>query len=101
MNNNLISKINDIFTPKARLGIMTLLASNDNLDFKFLKSRLELTDGNLGAHMKKLELNGYISIEKVFVDKKPKTIYTITNYGRKLLVEHINQLELLIKMIKD
>ncbi|MHC4927889.1 MAG: transcriptional regulator, partial [Planctomycetota bacterium] len=59
------------------------------------------TDGNLGAHLSKLEEAGYIKIEKVFVAKKPKTYISLSGKGRDALTEHIAALQQIVKAIKD
>ncbi len=100
MENNIIKNINEIFTAKIRLGIMTLLAMNDKMDFSSLKNSLEISDGNLGAHLNVLENAGYIKVDKQFVDRRPKTTYTITEKGIKAFNEHLHQLEVIIKKVK-
>ena len=96
-----LDKINDLFTPKARLGIMTILAKEGRVDFKYLKSALGLTDGNLGAHLKKLSQLDFILQEKVIEKNKPKSYYEITSIGRETLIEHISYLEEIIRMIQE
>jgi DNA-binding MarR family transcriptional regulator len=79
---------------------MTILAINDESDFTSLKKQLEVSDGNLGAHMNVLENAGYIKVEKSFVNRRPKTTYKITEPGRKAFGEHLKQLEAIIKKVK-
>jgi len=98
---NIIDGNNDVFTPKARLGIMTILAKEKTTTFKALKSLLGLTDGNLGAHMKVLEKENYIIVNKEFIDRKPNTTYEITSKGKQALIEHLNQLKSIIKLINE
>ncbi len=100
MSNKIIQNINDIFTPKTRLGIMTILAINEEADFSTLKKQLDLSDGNLGAHMNVLENSGYVDVKKAFVDRRPKTTYKLTENGRKAFTEHLKQLEAIIKKVK-
>lgn len=100
MSNKLIQNINDIFAPKARLGVMTVLAMNDEADFSTLKKQLDLSDGNLGAHMNVLEKAGYVEVRKAFVERRPKTTYKLTEAGRKAFSEHLKQLEIIIKKMK-
>lgn len=93
--------MNDIFAPKARLGIMTVLAKEGTTDFKHLKQVLGLTDGNLGAHMKVLEKATFVTMEKSFVANKPRTTYTLTEIGKKALMDHLNQLSYFIELLKE
>lgn len=76
---------------------MSALAANDSLDFNALKEFLDVTDGNLASHIKALEKEGFITVEKNFIDRKPNTTYTITKEGRTAFEHHLNALEMLIK----
>ncbi|PWJ40192.1 transcriptional regulator [Sediminitomix flava] len=76
---------------------MSVLIANEQADFLFLKEHLKATDGNLASHTNSLEKLGYLSIEKKFVGKKPKTIFHLTEEGRKAFTDHLNALEELIK----
>ncbi len=93
-------ELNEIFHVKARLGIMTLLLSFEELDFNGLKSKLGLTDGNLGAHLRVLEDAGYIELVKGFVGRRPHTTCRITEHGREAFREYLKQLETVIQMAR-
>jgi DNA-binding MarR family transcriptional regulator len=83
---------NDLIHQPLRLKIMAALnglAARESMDFTRLRSVVEATDGNLGAHLSKLEDVGYITIEKNFIDKKPRTRVALTRQGRKALVTHV------------
>ena len=83
---------NDLIHQPLRLKIMAALnglAARESMDFTRLRSFVEATDGNLGAHLSKLEEVGYITIEKTFIDKKPRTRVSLTLEGRKALVTHV------------
>nr|WP_255610505.1 transcriptional regulator [Robertkochia sp. 3YJGBD-33] len=84
------------FENRIRLGIMAALMVNDHLDFNTLKALLEVTDGNLASHLKYLEKNNYITLEKEFVDRKPHTKYFKTHAGKKAFEDHLNAIEQLI-----
>lgn len=79
---------------------MSALAVNDSLDFTSLKEFLDVTDGNLATHIKKLEKEGFIEVEKTFIDNKPNTSYFMTKGGRKAFEEHLRVLEKIIKAQK-
>lgn len=98
MSNHPVHQINDLIHAKVRLGIMSLLMTYGQCDFTFLKKRLEITDGNLGAHIQKLEQANYISVEKTFVGRKPKTNVQVTELGSTAYQEYIETLESLLKM---
>jgi len=70
---------------------------NDWVDFNSLKDLLKITDGNLASHIKALEAETYIEINKQFINKKPNTSYRATLLGRKAFNEHLNILEKIIK----
>lgn len=93
---NIIQNINKAFDHRIRLGIMSVLMVNESADFNMLKEILGVTDGNLASHVKALETEKYISIEKQFIGKKPNTKYAATKTGRKAFQEHIEALEKLL-----
>lgn len=85
------------FESRIRLGIMSALAVNDKLDFTALKEFLNVTDGNLATHIKKLEKEGFVENEKSFIDNKPNTKYFITNEGKEAFRNYLNVMEQIIK----
>ena len=66
----------------ARLAVVAILAACESADFRYLRQATTLTQGNLSAHLNKLEEAGYVSIEKRFVDRKPNTLCRLTDAGR-------------------
>ena len=92
-----ISSLHKAFDSRIRLGIMSALAVNDTLDFNSLKEYLELTDGNLASHLKGLEKEAFIGVEKSFVGRKPNTKYFMTKKGKKAFDDHLKALEKLIR----
>ena len=93
---NPISNLQKVFESRIRLGIMSALMVNDTLDFNALKELLELTDGNLASHMKALEQQEIVLVEKQFVGRKPSTTYQATEFGKNLFRQHLAALEELI-----
>lgn len=91
-----ISGLNKLFENRVKLGIMSILSVNDSYDFNDLKESLGVTDGNLASHLKALEENNVIKVEKQFIGRKPNTRYSITESGALLFRNHINALENLI-----
>lgn len=94
---NLISDLNKAFENRVRLGIMSILMVNDDVDFNSIKETLNLTDGNLASHLKALETTEYIVMHKEFVGRKPRTSYSATDLGRLSFKSHLNALEKLIR----
>ena len=93
---NPIKGLNKHFESRVRLGVMSVLAVNDWVDFNSLKELLEITDGNLASHIKALEAHQYIEIKKQFVARKPKTSYKLTELGSLAFKMHIAALESLL-----
>lgn len=91
-----LEHINKAFESKARLGIMSVLMVVDKADFSSLKDTLQLTDGNLASHLRALEEEAYLGVEKQFVGRKPNTTYHATDLGRKAFKSHLDALEQLI-----
>ena len=82
---------------RVRLGIMSALAMNEQLTFNELKSLFDVSDGNLGAHARKLEEAGYVVCTKSFEARRPKSIYRITHVGKKALLRYLEHIEAVIK----
>ena len=94
-----MSGFNEIIHQPVRLKIMAALCSLDDdatIDFTYLKKLLELSDGNLGSHLRKLEENGFVSVEKTFVGRKPKSFFQATEEGFSVYREHVKHLREII-----
>ena len=96
---NPIQHLNKIFDSRIRLGIMSALAVNDKVDFNELKELIDVTDGNLASHLKTLEDNAYVKVEKGFIGRKTNTTYRITKAGEKAFRNHLDALEKMIRSI--
>ena len=97
-------EIDTIIHQPARLKIMASLMTlepGEQVDFVYLRKILKLTDGNLGAHLTKLENAGYIKIEKTFIARKPRTFINATGKGRDAFEDHIAALEAIIHGKKE
>jgi DNA-binding HxlR family transcriptional regulator len=92
-----ISGLSKLFENRIRLGIMSVLAVNNSYDFNSLKQTLGVTDGNLASHLKTLEENNLIKVNKQFIGRKPNTSYSITEPGAQLFRSHLKALEDIIK----
>ena len=82
---------------RMRLGIVSALAVNEHLSFNDLKKLLKTTDGNLSVHARKLEEAGYITCEKYFEGRMPKTDYRLTAAGRRALERYLDHMEAIIQ----
>jgi DNA-binding MarR family transcriptional regulator len=94
------SDLDRLIHERMRLGIVSALAANDSLTFSELKKLLETTDGNISVHARKLEEAGYISCEKSFEGRIPKTEYRLTFSGRKALQKYLDHMEALIHAMR-
>jgi DNA-binding MarR family transcriptional regulator len=95
-----MAELNETIHQPVRLRLMASLVAlepTDEVDFTYLRDLLEVTDGNLGAHLRKLEEAGYIAVNKVFVERKPRTYLSATPEGRRVFQEHVKALESILK----
>jgi DNA-binding MarR family transcriptional regulator len=97
---NPFDNLDKVLEHRVRLQIMSVLVTNDAFDFSALKEMLNVTDGNLASHIKALEKEKYISVNKTFVDRKPNTKYKITEKGRNAFRKHLDALEAVVKQQK-
>jgi len=86
---------------RMRLGIVSALAVNDHLSFNDLKKLLKTTDGNLSVHARKLEEAGYITCEKYFEGRVPKTDYRLAAPGRGALERYLDHMEAIIHATRE
>ena len=86
---------------RLRLGIVSALAVNDSLSFNDLKQLMNTTDGNLSVHARKLEEANYVTCNKSFEGRVPKTRYTLTPLGRRALERYLDHMEALIRAARD
>ena len=86
---------------RMRLGIVSALAVNDHLSFHDLKKLLRTTDGNLSVHARKLEEAGYVTCEKYFEGRVPKTEYRLTRSGRRALQRYLDHMEAIIQATRE
>lgn len=94
---DILGKLNKNFENRVKLGIMSVLAVSDKVEYTTLKSTLQLTDGNLASHLSALEKMQYITVQKQFVGRKPNTTYSITEKGKDAFCSHLDALENFIR----
>lgn len=80
---------------------MSILVVNDRYDFNSLKELLGVTDGNLASHLKALEKEQYINVNKSFLGRKPNTNYEATTKGKTAFKAHLDAMEQLINHQKS
>ncbi|MGB6725825.1 MAG: transcriptional regulator [Terracidiphilus sp.] len=91
-----LPELNPVIHGKLRLALLSLLAGVEEAEFTWLRAKTGSTDGNLGAQLMKLEESGYVAVEKKFVQRKPQTIYRMTEAGREALQEYVLALKQLL-----
>ncbi len=91
------AELDSLIHQRVRLGIMSALAVNESLTFNDLKDLLEITDGNLSVHARKLEEAGYVDCTKSFEGRVPRTEYRLTEVGRRALEDYLDRMEGLIR----
>ena len=96
---NPIEQLQKVFDSRVRLGVMSALMVNAQVSFNELKELINVTDGNLASHLKALEENGYIKVNKGFVGRKTNTTYMVTKAGEKAFRLHLDALEQMIKQM--
>ena len=91
------AQLDRLIHDRTRLGIVSALGVNDSLSFSELKKLLQVTDGNLSVHARKLEEAGYVTCTKTFEGRVPKTKYRLNASGRRALERYLNHMESLIE----
>ena len=91
-----LPELNPVIHGKLRLALLSLLAGVEEAEFTWLRAKTSSTDGNLGAQLMKLEEAGYVTVQKQFVQRKPQTLYRMTESGRRALAEYVQALRQLL-----
>ena len=94
--------INKIIHERARLLILTYLASSEKaaVSFNELQKELDFSSGNLSIQLKKLQAAEYLTIQKTFRNNKPYTSVSITPFGSEALYRYVEEMEALIHSLK-
>ena len=100
MNPEPFLQLDRVIHEKGRLAIMSLLAATPQLSFTELRDTLNMTDGNLTAHMRTLQEAGYVSVTKEFQGGRPLTTFTLTAPGKKAFTSYIDLLEQIVKQTR-
>jgi DNA-binding PadR family transcriptional regulator len=91
-----LPELNPVIHGKLRLALLSLLSGVEEAEFTWLRFKTGSTDGNLGAQLLKLEEAGYVGVEKKFVQRKPQTMYRMTDAGREALTAYVQALKQLL-----
>ena len=93
------NELDDTIHQRVRLGVLAVLAESRRVDFSYLRTTLEVTDGNLSRHLQVLEGGGYVRIEKTFERRRPRTWVSLTKQGRAAFRAEIEALRALIDRV--
>jgi DNA-binding MarR family transcriptional regulator len=94
-------QLDRVIHEKGRLALMSLLAASPQLSFTEMRDTLNMTDGNLTAHMRTLHEAGYVSVTKAFQEGRQLTTYSLTREGRKAFASYIDLLEQIVQQTKQ
>ena len=101
MNAEPFLQLDRVIHEKGRLAIMSLLAASPQLSFTEMRDTLNMTDGNITAHIRTLQEAGYVSVTKEFQGGRPLTTFALTGRGRKAFTTYINLLEQIVAQTKS
>jgi len=85
---------------KGRLAIMSMLAASPELSFTELRDTLNMTDGNVTAHIRTLQESGYVSVAKSYKNNRPLTTVSLTTAGRKAFADYVDLLEQIVQQTR-
>lgn len=88
-----MKELNPLLHSQLRLAVISILMNVEEADFVYLKEKTESTAGNLSVQLDKLSSAGYIAVEKSMSGKRPRTICSITQKGRKAFEEYVDALK--------
>lgn len=88
-----LPELDPIIHGQVRLAVLSILAGAEEAEFTYLRDRTGSTDGNLGAHLLKLEQAGYVEVRKTFVQRRPTTFYRLSDKGREAFVTYVRNLK--------
>ena len=94
----MLKELNPLLHSQLRLAIMSILMNCEEASFVYIKEQTQATAGNLSVQLDKLVAAGYITVEKKFQGKKPLTLCSVTNEGKKAFEEYVNALSDYLKV---
>jgi len=94
------TSLDKLIHERTRLALISALAANSSMTFNELKTVLQITDGNLSVHARKLEDAGYLECSKGFDGRLPRTEYKLSQSGRAALQRYVTHMEALISAVK-
>jgi len=89
----MLKPLNPLLHSELRLAVMSILLASESADFVYIRNETGATAGNLSVQLDKLQRAGYITIEKSFNGKLPRTTCSMTELGREAMREYVETLQ--------
>lgn len=93
----MFKELDPLLHSQLRLAVMSLLIGSEEADFVFIKEKTNATAGNLSVQIEKLREAGYISVEKSFRGKMPRTTCRISKEGILAFEKYVTALNSYLK----
>lgn len=87
-----MKELDPLLHSQLRLAVMSILMSVEEADFVYLREKTESTAGNLSVQLDKLARAEYITVEKGFAWRKPRTVCRVTDKGRRAFENYVDTL---------
>jgi len=87
-----MKELDPLLHSQLRLAVMSILMSVEEADFVYLREKTESTAGNLSVQLDKLARAEYITVEKGFAGRKPRTVCRVTDKGRLAFEGYVDTL---------
>ena len=100
MNPDAFLNLDRVIHEKGRLAIMSMLAASPELSFTELRDTLNMTDGNVTAHIRTLQESGYVSVAKSYKNNRSLTTVSLTTAGRKAFADYVDLLEQIVQQTR-
>lgn len=91
--------LEEVIHSRSRLAVMAFLSTTGSADFAAIRDEINVSDGNLSQHLKKLEDVGYVALSKSGVTGRPRTIVKLTPAGRNAFYDYLDHLQSLLKTV--
>lgn len=96
-----MKELDPLLHSQLRLAVMSILMSVEEADFVYLREKTESTAGNLSVQLDKLARAEYITVEKGFAGRKPRTVCRVTDKGRLAFEDYVDTLRSYLNLISN
>lgn len=93
-----MKELDPLLHSQLRLAVMSILMSVEEADFVYLREKTESTAGNLSVQLDKLARAEYITVDKGFAGRKPRTVCRVTDKGRRAFEDYVDTLRSYLKL---